>query len=383
MGMCWHGACFVRWVMEPASLQYVGKQRLLRNFSALVGRDRATTARMLAYMGEIDRRRLYLELAYPSMFALCTERFRMSAAAAGKRIRVSRAARRFPCILEMIRTGELHVSGVNQLAAHLTDDSYEDVLRRARHRSMREIDQLIAEIAPKPDVAWSLRAMPRRHTGLLDRGSLGEVASARELVRPGAAGGLATSGTREPGAEIRTLHSRTSGKPKGTATPLSPRRYKLQVTIGQEARDALEQLRGLLSHQIPDGDPAMVVERALAALLTQTKKKKAALTKKPRRRRKKGGRRTRAISAEVRREVFERDGGRCAFVDGEGRRCASAWQLEFHHCVPYGRDGPHSTKNVELRCRAHNQFEAERDYGRELMVARRRGASASSAAGPS
>ena len=107
----------------------------------------------------------------------------MSAAAAGKRIRVSRAARRFPRILEMIRTGELHVSGVNQLAAHLTDDNYVDVLRRARHRSMREIDQLIAEISPKPDVAWSLRALPRRQSGLLDRGSLGEVASAAQSAR--------------------------------------------------------------------------------------------------------------------------------------------------------------------------------------------------------
>lgn len=390
--------------MEPASLQYVGKQRLLRNFSALVGRDRATTARMLAYIGEIDRRRLYLELAYPSMFALCTERFRMSASAAGKRIRVSRAARRFPRILEMIRTGELHVSGVSQLAAHLTDDNYEAVLRRARHRSMREIDQLIAEISPKPDVAWSLRAMPRRKSGLLDRGSLGEVASAAQsvrapegaesnlalggaesgvnaavLARRGGDGEARSGGAAEAGAGIRTAGSRTNGTPNGAVTPLSPRRYKLQVTIGQEARDALEELRDLLSHQIPDGHPALVVERALEALLTETKKKKAALTKKPRAKRKKGRRRTRAIPAEVRREVFKRDGGQCAFVDGEGRRCASAWQLEFHHCVPYGRDGPHSAENVELRCRAHNQFEAERDYGRELMVARRGGASPSSA----
>jgi hypothetical protein len=140
-----------------------------------------------------------------------------------------------------------------------------------------------------------------------------------------------------------------------------------------------------LSHQIPDGDPAAVVERALGVLLAETKKKKGALTDKPRvgRKngaasgelrggRKKGGGRSRAIPAQVRREVFRRDEGRCAFVDAEGRRCESAWQVEFHHCVPYGRDGPHSTDNVELRCRAHNQFEAEVEYGREFMEVRRR-----------
>jgi 5-methylcytosine-specific restriction endonuclease McrA len=162
-------------------------------------------------------------------------------------------------------------------------------------------------------------------------------------------------------------------KPRGLATPLSPRRYKLQVTIGQEARDKLAELQNLLSHQIPDGDPAAVVERALDVLLSETKKKRVALTDKPRARRKKGGERTRAIPAQVRREVFRRDEGRCAFMDGEGRRCESAWQLEFHHCVPYGREGPHSTGNIELRCRAHNQFEAELEYGRGFMAARRRG----------
>ena len=363
--------------MEPASLQYVGKQRLLRNFSALVGRDRATTARMLAYMGEIDRRRLYLELAYPSMFALCTERFRMSASAAGKRIRVSRAALRFPVILEMIRTGELHVSGVSQLAAHLTDDNYEDVLRRARHRSMREIDLLITQVSPRPDVAWSLRAMPRplsgAQSGAISAGHAG----------PDADGQAGSTSAARVGEDARLSLPERHGTPDGTMSPLSPRRYKLQVTIGQEARDALEELRNLLSHQIPDGDPARVVERALAALLTQTKKKKAALTKNPRKRRKKGGRKTRAIPANVRREVFKRDGGKCAFVDDEGRRCASAWQLEYHHRVPFGRDGPHSAENVELRCRAHNQFEAERDYGRKLMIARRGGDGRSSTVGPS
>jgi 5-methylcytosine-specific restriction endonuclease McrA len=149
------------------------------------------------------------------------------------------------------------------------------------------------------------------------------------------------------------------------------------VTIGQKARDELAELQNLLSHQIPDGDPAAVIELALGVLLVETKKKKGALTDRPRVGRKKGGGRkknggrSRTIPARIRREVFRRDEGRCAFVDAEGRRCESAWQLEFHHCVPYGRDGPNSTGNIELRCRAHNQFEAELEYGREFMAARR------------
>jgi hypothetical protein len=357
---------------------------------------------MLVYIGEIDRRKLYLEHAYPSMFAFCTKRFRMSEAVAARRIRAGRTTCRFPCILGMVRRGELHLSGVHQLAGHLTDGNHQEVLRRARHRSMREIDQLIAEIAPKPDVAAIIRALPEqrmdRAGSTTPRGPMGQALSDGALAESSYERG---SDSREGNAGSPTRRQRN------LATPLSPRRYKLQVTIGQKARDELAELQNLLSHQIPDGDPAAVVERALEALLAETKKKKGALADKPRGgrknvaptdkprggrknvaptdkppvrpkkgggRRKNGGGRTRTIPAHIRREVFRRDEGRCAFVDCEGRRCESAWQVEFHHCVPYGRDGPHSAGNVELRCRAHNQFEAEVEYGREFMAVRRGGA---------
>jgi 5-methylcytosine-specific restriction endonuclease McrA len=161
---------------------------------------------------------------------------------------------------------------------------------------------------------------------------------------------------------------------KNLTIPLSPRRYRLHVTIGQQAKDALEELRDLLSHQIPDGDSAIVVEKALALLLAETKKKRSATVKKPRAKTKKSAKRTRVIPAHVRRSVFERDGGRCAFIDENGRRCGSAWQVELHHCVPYSREGPHSVENIQLRCRAHNQFEAELEFGEAFMAERRQSA---------
>jgi len=334
---------------EVASLRRVGKRQLLRGFKKVVSADWGNTARMLAYIGEIDRRRLYLEDAYPSMFMMCTKHFGMSEAIAGKRIRAGRAACRFPRILEMIQRGELHLSGVHQLAGHLTEKNHVEVLQRAKHRSMREIEVLIAEISPQVD----------RETVL------------RELA-------LATGDGGDP--EQDGTESRIESGPipassvKNLTIPLSPRRYRLHVTIGQPAKDALEELRNLLSHQIPDGDPALVVEKALALLLAETKRKRAALSKRPRRKVQKATKKTRAIPAHVRRAVFARDEGRCAFVDEDGQRCGSAWQVELHHCVPYGRDGPHTVENVQLRCRAHNQFEAEREFGKAFMAQRRQSA---------
>jgi len=155
--------------------------------------------------------------------------------------------------------------------------------------------------------------------------------------------------------------------------PLSPERYRLHVTIGKKAVENLEELIGLLSHQLPNGDAGQVVERGIELLLQDTKKRRAALTKKPRKRKRKGGGiTTRSIPAAVKREVFKRDGGRCAFVDAAGNRCNSKWQLEFHHVVPFGREGPHTATNIQLRCKAHNQYEAELVYGHEFMKKKRR-----------
>ncbi len=332
-----------------ALLRRVGKNQLLRDFSKAVSDDRANTANMVAYIGEIDRRQLYLEEAYRSMFMMCTKGFGMSESIAGKRIRAGRAACRFPRILEMIRSGELHLSGVHQLSGHLTEENQEEIFERAKHRSMREIEVLIAEISPQPDRETVLREL------VMERGEDSGVGA--EVPE-----GLSMSGPI-PASSVKNL-----------TIPLSPRRYRLHVTIGKSAKDALEELQELLSHQIPDGDPALIVEKALALLVAETKKKKAALAKNPRKASKKSTKRNRVIPAHVRREVYARDGGRCAFIDDSGRRCNSGWQVELHHCVPYGRDGPHTVENVELRCRAHNQHEAELEFGKAFMAKRRHSA---------
>ena len=145
---------------DSNTLRGLDKGRLLEDFSRLVDEDRKNTAALVAYIAEIDRRKLYLEHACSSMFAFCTERFGMSEAVAGRRIRAGRTTCRFPRVLEMIARGELHLTAVHHLAAHLTEENHREVLRRAKHRTTREIEKLGAEIAPKPDVPNVIRKLP-------------------------------------------------------------------------------------------------------------------------------------------------------------------------------------------------------------------------------
>ena len=81
--------------------------------------------------------------------------------------------------------------------------------------------------------------------------------------------------------------------------------------------------------------------------------------------------RSRTIPAAVRRAVWARDAGQCTFTSTEGRRCATRRALEFDHVVPFARGGEATLAGLRLRCRAHNQFEAERTFGEAFMRGKR------------
>jgi hypothetical protein len=144
--------------------------------------------------------------------------------------------------------------------------------------------------------------------------------------------------------------------------PLSPKRFKIQFTATEGTHDLLRRAQDLLRHQIPNGDVGEVMAKALRVLVRQLEKEKIAATDRPR-----GSRgsdpRSRHIPAEVKRTVWKRDGGTCGFVAPNGRRCEERTFLEFHHVMPYATGGKATVDNIELRCRAHNGYEAELHLG--------------------
>lgn len=161
---------------------------------------------------------------------------------------------------------------------------------------------------------------------------------------------------------------------------LAPELYGLYVTLGEEAHDDLRWIQDAMRREVPDGDPSQLVARAVRAYRREIEKKMFAGTDRPRAGRgvKPG---SRDVSAAVQRAVWRRDGGRCAFVARNGRRCTERSYLEFHHVAPYGIGGEPMVENISLRCRAHNQYESELAYGR--AAARRWRAGRSAAVGES
>jgi 5-methylcytosine-specific restriction endonuclease McrA len=190
---------------------------------------------------------------------------------------------------------------------------------------------------------------------------------------PYRAAGADPADSQTPGGD-RTMDpsARSSNGSRAFVVPESLERYRIQFTASQQTYDKLRRAQDLLRHVIPDGNPSEVLERALTLLVDHLERTRLAATKQPRQGPAKvpAPGRARRIPATVRRQVWARDGGRCAFVGARGR-CTARGFLEFHHVVPYAAGGAASVENIQLRCRAHNAYEARQYYGPERAAARR------------
>ena len=351
---------------SPADLRTltnISNAGLICALKELVRRDRLLEAELLAYLGEVDARELYLQEACSSMFLYCTEVLHFSESAAYSRITAARAARRFPEILERIRSGALHLCGVKLLAPHLTLQNHLELLAAAAHRSKRAIEELLADRFPKPSVPAGVRKLPSA------RGN------SPPLSPPAQRGGQDTSRAQalSEAPDPATAPARAATGPGGDAAtesrarsgPLGQARFRIQFTADRELHDTLREAQALLRHQIPRGDLAEIFHRGLKLLVADVKRKRFAIgTRRVREHSESvASKPSRHLPAAIRREVYARDGGRCTFVSEKGQRCSAREFLEFHHLDPWARFQQHRADRIVLFCRAHNQHAAARDYG--------------------
>ena len=133
-----------------SSIYFLSDADLLTRMPVLVLAERAAIADVVEHLIEIDRRRLYLDQACGSLQAYCMERLRYSEDAAYKRVRVARLAREMPRVLDELRSGAIHLTGLFVLAPHLNEANAEALLMEARGKSRSELEQMIARWFPKP-----------------------------------------------------------------------------------------------------------------------------------------------------------------------------------------------------------------------------------------
>jgi hypothetical protein len=328
-------------------------------------------ADLLVHLGEVEARGLALQKGFPSLFAYCVEVLHFSEWAAYHRIAAARAVREFPLVLERVRSGEIHLSGLRLLLPHLNAGNCRELLDLARHRSKRAIEESLADRAPKPDVLAQVRRLPEPVAGPGPDPGWPMSSPVSTTVAPVLGPSpLTVRPALEHQCDDRDTSERASPQPLGAS------RYKVQFTARPELHAKLVEAQALLRHQIPDGDLARVFERALDALLRDARRAKFAETDRPRAAHagpsNRPGPASRYIPAAIRREVAARDGRRCTYVARDGRRCEARDGLEFHHEVPFARSRQHRAFEITLRCRAHNALAANVDFGTAHMARFRR-----------
>ena len=223
-------------------------------------------------------------------------------------------ARQFPAIFGLLADGRLHLTAVMVLTPYLTAQNADDLLVAAAHKSKAQIEQLLAERFPQPDLPALDRGRSRRP------GLLSELAPEPVKFSPA-----------EQAGRRRRNHGPGSRPSRRSASPSSSPWTRRPTTTCSTRRPC----SGTPS---PAGDPAQVIARALKTLIAQLEQRKfaedrpAACAARP-------SDNARHVPAEVKRAVWERDGGRCTFVGESGHRCEARTRLEFDHVEPVASGG--------------------------------------------
>src|SRR5258707_6299567 len=137
-------------------------QDLLARIGMLAGKEREATVELVAHLAVLDARpALFAAQGHGSLFTYCTVVLRLSEDATCNRIEAARACRDFPVILEALASGAMSLTSVRLLKRHLTPENHQAVLTRASGRNRREIEALVAELAPRPAVPSCVRKMAR------------------------------------------------------------------------------------------------------------------------------------------------------------------------------------------------------------------------------
>jgi hypothetical protein len=278
---------------SPAELS---DAELLAAMRGLVGGSNQLLAALLAHLGEVEARGIHRSRACSSLYTYCIYELRFSEDEAFRRVAAARLVRRFPALWDAVAAGELHLTGLLMLGPHLTEENLPEVLLRAKHRTKKEIARLVRQLDPLPDVPARIeplgpapaRATPSEPTWDEFVNSLCPVRDLAPGERPRdwtanandveAATGLPTEPRKEPPTEPQA-QALPAGA--GQPSPLSPERYRVQFTAGEEYVKLVEEARALLSHSAPRATLDEIQLRAMRALVAELKRKKYAVTGRP------------------------------------------------------------------------------------------------------
>jgi 5-methylcytosine-specific restriction endonuclease McrA len=359
----------------------------------LVARDNEHAADLLAYLAELDARRLYEDMRFSSIWEYCTEALGICQTTAWRKYTAARVCRRFPRMFAAVAQGEIQISVLAELNRYLNEQNADELFAQCRRKSFRQVQQLPAARFLKADVKDAVRRTPDRVKPELRRALATTPEPGTVAVEPRSAtspdAGLSLPDRPQPALPVSMQSDAAGRSAHRQVEPLSQDRFAVRFTADAEFLALLEEVRGLSAHRDPSGGLLPLLKAGFHAHQRELLKRRFAIGRTPRQRPKpasvsqsasankseselaaphSSGRRSRRhIPAKAVREVYERDGGQCTFVSASGRRCSARRQLELDHIEPWAVSRNDSPANLRLLCHAHNQLVARRYFGKRYM----------------
>lgn len=344
------------------SFSHLTGPEILREYSLAKAVGRASDALLLAFLGEIEARNLFLDAGYSSMYAFVASEFDFGDEATKKRIRLARAAHLYPQVLPMLSCGRLSPSSFLLLVPHLNQHNVDDLLSSAADKTRSELDRILSARFPRTELmSWTMGAV-------VSASSTDREPDCTGLVSPGTPDVPPTASSPTPLATLPVSQPPVY-TPQTRVTPIAAKSSGVQFMMEGEAQDDFDYLRSVLGHEAPT--PAKLFALALKALRRDVDRRKFSATDRPQRPRETESRDPRHVPAHIRRKVFERDNYRCTFESDTGRRCDARSSLELDHIKPIAQGGESTVENLRVLCDAHNQHAAEQRFGTEFMEAKR------------
>jgi 5-methylcytosine-specific restriction endonuclease McrA len=372
----------------------VGNEELVAELNKLVRQSNSLTAQLLAHLVELEERSLHLELGFSSLFSYCVEGLGMSEGTAGRRVTAARVCRRFPEVFERVARGELHLCALCAIAPHLNEQSATELFDASQGKTRRQIEALLAARFPRPDVREQIRRLPAAARAEAPR------------VAPDSAPARVEPMVRvEPSVRVEAEGTDVRPRPRARELePLSADRFGVHFTADAELRALIERARELASHRVPNGDLASLMKLMVARFVKQEEKQRFGIGARSSRaggevkssgtreavappggaavlastseasvhpaRSTTTGRHGRYLRMQVRQEIHARDGGQCAYVSTDGRRCSARAFIQIDHVDPFSRNGSSDAPNLRLLCMAHNLLHARKCFGKRHIAAK-------------
>ncbi|MBN9161016.1 MAG: hypothetical protein BGO98_11485 [Myxococcales bacterium 68-20] len=284
--------CMLEALMDK--LGDLSDEDLLARLRGHVGKGNVWCAQLIAYLVEVEERRLDRIHACSSLWDFCTRKLGMSESEAHRRIAAARAVRRFPQVLGYIERGVIHLCALYALRKHLTSVNVDELLREASGKSTREVEKMVAARFPRPDVPACV-----------------ELVAAQAPLSPISPVSVATPSpvsvamrSDSVPAWSLSLAAPPAPGPRQRIEPLSATRYRIELTVSATTKETIDRIKDLMRHRNPSGDLETILDASLALLLAQLEKERLGKTPHPRGRRRKPAEATNACSSSTSTHVL-------------------------------------------------------------------------------